>query len=94
MSLGILIWEGWVSCDYTHKRLHAASAMEAKESTRRETALNACLTEHFSHSKTAPQRSHNVHKRGLMNASLRSFKMTSNRVSPLAGHFNLRFPRS
>lgn len=57
MSLGILVWEGWVSCDYTHKHLHAASVMEAKESTKRETALNACLMEHFySHSKTAPQR--------------------------------------
>lgn len=104
MSLGILVLEGLISCDYTHKGLHSTAVMDAKESTKREIVLNACLMGHFySQSKKVPSEAVTMStSQGFINASLSSkhpfhqvtTKMTSNRVSPLAGHFNLKSPRS
>lgn len=74
MSSGILVWEGLISCDYTHKGLHGTSVMEATESTKREIALNPCLMEHFySHSKKVPSEAVTVStSQRFINASLSS----------------------
>lgn len=74
MSSGILVWEGLISCDNTHKGLLGTSVMEATESTKREIALNPCLMEHFyAHSKKVPSEAVTVStSQRFINASLSS----------------------